>query len=933
MAARREHGAPSALTVLEVAEGLRWTDPALGASLAEHVRRLAGDDPTIRAAADRSLIRSLAESDRHEDVVDRGVPLLSEARARGDRDDGAEVLVELAGAATGLGDAPLARRLLDRLGPVADLPARVAAAASAARAEACAVDGDVAGTDAAGDDANPVLFRVPQSDAAVVRARVALAYGIARRRAGDVPGALAAFDHVVSADPSGDVDGGRRSLQAAAERTEVLIEAGRRDEARDRAVEVLPDGSPGAHVVGAVARIRLALSEAEAEGGARSATTVAEDLEAGGRLREAARAWELVAGLAEAEGDLGRALSALRRAHGLGSRARDTGDRALRALAAVADGADPLAGASPVADDTAAGIDGTGPTRRRERRHASAADDPATRRDQPGLNGDGPTADPDHGAGEEIPRSPDPTAVAAEVPSSESSDVPAAPQPTDRDVPGPGSSTRDELAELLASLTRSVDSSRAAVSAVGLEPERRDDGGPAGAEGNGEPVRRSRHSAFPPPTASSVGEAAASRPTFDAFSTAPPRRGGEPSEDQAVLPGAAPLPDDRFAPAEDGIGTSSPVERAAPVDAAPPSVSSLIDPLADPLPVTETGLPVADEQSPLTATPSDGGSTAAGRSGSLPSAVGDSAAPSGQDPVRTTTANASDGVGAPGFEHADAARAGTGWADPEVRASGGAVSVEPALPAPDDPVDRIDGTAVSRTSSPASAAASSWGAPADIPVDGIGATGLRDAVEQDRIERRPSDRAGAEQPERRPSPEQRAAASSTSGRERARGGTYDGAYDRGRAEGDRSSTAQGAGGRSGDEYEDELALTLATVLGEYHLPDVPTPPRRDRARPEPPAGNAPATDVAVPSARRHTSGSMPVPGEQRWAPRPESSPPRPERDADDARRVGQNGGRGRPPESGARLADLLAEAMDAFRHVSPEVQDGARGPGVGSRRA
>jgi hypothetical protein len=138
-----------------------------------------------------------------------------------------------------------------------------------------------------------------------------------------------------------------------------------------------------------------------------------------------------------------------------------------------------------------------------------------------------------------------------------------------------------------------------------------------------------------------------------------------------------------------------------------------------------------------------------------------------------------------------------------------------------------------------------------------------------------------------------------------------------------------------DEYDEELALTLATVLGEYHLPDVPMPPRRDgrRATTPEPTGAGAAGEVSVPSARRHTSGSMPVPGEPRRATRaePPVDPASPVAGAQG--RDGSSAGRGRPPESGARLADLLAEAMDAFRHVGPDAQDGARGPGVGSRRA
>jgi hypothetical protein len=135
-----------------------------------------------------------------------------------------------------------------------------------------------------------------------------------------------------------------------------------------------------------------------------------------------------------------------------------------------------------------------------------------------------------------------------------------------------------------------------------------------------------------------------------------------------------------------------------------------------------------------------------------------------------------------------------------------------------------------------------------------------------------------------------------------------------------------------EDLDDELPLTLAGLLAEYHLPDVP---------PAPPRNGTPRTDVAVPSARRHVSGSMPVPAaDTRFTPRPADAPdrPTPGRSRPDPADVTTQG----PPrrgENGARLADLLAEAMDAFRHTGPGEAttrgpgDGAaRGPGVGSRR-
>ena len=86
MAPPAQNGALSARTVLEVADGLRWSDPRLGASLAEHAVRLAGDDAAVRTAAERSVIRSLAEVDRFDEVVSRATPLVEEVAVNRDRD-------------------------------------------------------------------------------------------------------------------------------------------------------------------------------------------------------------------------------------------------------------------------------------------------------------------------------------------------------------------------------------------------------------------------------------------------------------------------------------------------------------------------------------------------------------------------------------------------------------------------------------------------------------------------------------------------------------------------------------------------------------------------------------------------------------------------------------------------------------------------------
>ncbi|WP_018333441.1 hypothetical protein [Actinomycetospora chiangmaiensis] len=943
MAVRREHGGPSALTVLDVAEGLRWTDPTLGASLAEHARRLAGDDPTVLAAADRAVVRSLAESDRYAEVVERGVPLLAEARARGDRDDGAAVLVELAGAATGLGDPRLARRLLDRLGATSDVSARVGATASATRAEACAADGDVPGTDAAGDEASPVLYRVPEPESGVLRARIALARGVARRRAGDAAGALTAVDAAAALASEAEGEGGRRSLTAAGEAVELLVAAGRLDEARARARVVVPDGPPGAHVVTAVGRIRLALAAVSGDG-ARVARAVAEDLEAGGRQVDAARAWELTATLAEAEGDLGSALSALRRGHALDAGARDAVNGALRTLAALAEGPDLLAtgGGGPVETERS--------TPRRRRREASSVSPPVMS-DEPVRTAPRSAGAVDDPAGQQAAavapaeaRVAEPTAdsipseapgEAPPAPVASPAVVPAAPAPGAEPESARPSSTRDELAELLASLTRSVDSSRAAFSGMGLEPapEASSDGQDAAGDRDRaeDPLRPSRHSAHPP---SSVVEASATRPTFDAFSTAP-SRGKAATDPDPVSASVSALPDDRFAPAGEVSEQDAALAPAGRSDGGSRSVSDLLDPLSDPL-----GPEVLDTRRPEASAPADA-ETTTGRSAEP--VAHDSSGRFGPDggptpPVSTTTFSdeaASDRpVRRPELDTGRAERRREPSLSPD-----GSDTVGSSLPSPHqaspgpyfttsaESADRV-GTAARETPSHDRNGTTpsdldrhrAVATPADVP-EGWGPgrpdTGAR--AEGERAEDRSNGTTA-----HRPAPWTRSTPEPSPSADR------DDVTDHG-GSGPGAPTT-----RATDEYDEELALTRASVLAEYHLPDVPMPPRRDRpAAPSgPPAGATSAAEVAVPSARRHTSGSMPVPADQRWAPRSDSPSGRPPgtTTAQETRGGSSTSGRSRPAESGARLADLLAEAMDAFRHVGPEAQDGARGPGVGSRR-
>ena len=100
------------------------------------------------------------------------------------------------------------------------------------------------------------------------------------------------------------------------------------------------------------------------------------------------------------------------------------------------------------------------------------------------------------------------------------------------------------------------------------------------------------------------------------------------------------------------------------------------------------------------------------------------------------------------------------------------------------------------------------------------------------------------------------------------------------------------------------------------MPDVPLPPRRDRGR---------ADDGAVPPARPGTAGPAPGTADRRGSSYPGGPTDRP------APAGGDGNGVAAPTrgENGARLADLLAEAMDAFRHGGPG--EGTRGADVGAR--
>lgn len=341
MAPRRENGVPSARTVLEVADALRWTDPGLGVSLAEHAARMPGGDPSLRAAAGRCVVASWAEVERFDEVVTRAGPLLEAARSRGDREGLAGLLVDLAGAAVGLGEDAVAARLVAPVAASDDLAARTLLRAALVRTQLAGSAGDVAGADRAAADAAPVLLRTAEPEAGLARRDLARARAAARRGAGDPGAALAILTEALSDDPGTDPDGGRRSLSATADVVEVLLDLGRDDEALDRG-RAVPDAPVGPLLASPAARLRLALAErvhlvvgahAEAAALARAAT---DELEGAELQAAAVRAWQVVAAAAERAGELAAALAAVRRAHELDSRARDRREPALRVLAVIA---------------------------------------------------------------------------------------------------------------------------------------------------------------------------------------------------------------------------------------------------------------------------------------------------------------------------------------------------------------------------------------------------------------------------------------------------------------------------------------------------------------------------------------------------------------------------------------------------------------------
>ena len=820
-----------------------------------------------------------------------------------------------------------------------------------------------------------------------MRQDLARARAAARRRGGDAGSALPILADAVSADPGVDADGGRRSLLASADQVDLLLDLGRRDDALERGRAALPNGPAKPLAVCSAARIRLALAErvhlvsgahAEAEALARSA---AAELEAAGHDAAAARAWEVVASAAESGGALGNALTAVRHGHELDSRARDRRDPALRVLTMIAaaglelpaapappmeQAAFPAASsASPrqapadppdssalsdveslLADARASftgGVDGTTSLPQRRGHRREDGDQADADRSGPGaesvpealarLLGGGAGPSPEPGSAWSDPRPADGTGDALDGTSHS----------------GPGGLPGNEDAGL--------------PSSSGLTPL-----------GSG---RRSRHSAERPDDLLADplvtrGADDDSPPRFDTLPDAPGRgldadgpvagssapawlvdpevawNGlGDVRPDQRTRGDAA---EDRFAPVDaersGPPGSPRPALMAHPVsDQRGERPRALgIDP-ADPLGTGFSWGALADEGTPSRSTngavprerderPRDVGPDPRDLLAPRPGRQGSSRPDAGR--------GTEDRVGADAGRGADERRgAGAGRGTDDrlgADAGGGADERRGAGDRGNAGRGADDRGGVGCRAGPDGLGGREPAA-GDGPVRGHPVSrGPEPTRESNGLRGRDSVRAQepgrGDEPSRRPEPPR--------GSEGVRGDVAGGVPGPGA---EPPSSSRGPGGRTvpagfdPEDLEDELPLTLAGLLAEYHLPDVPTPPYRERARP---------ADVDVPSARRHISGSMPVPAaDQRFAPRPGDAPDRPA----PAPTNGATHGPARRGENGARLADLLAEAMDAFRHTGSSDApgppgdagrppgdgargpgDAARGPGVGSRR-
>ena len=325
--------------ILEVAEGLRWSDPQLSVALAEHVARTATDDPPARAAAERCAVLALGQLDRPAEVVVRALPHLRAAERAGREDDAAALRCEVALAAVPCGDAAAAETLLGPLAAGRALPTVVRADALVAWVAARAERGDVPGVDAAARQIADLVDDAPDPGAAEVR-RVAAQRSRARARrvAGDPPGAA---EVLLAVAPAATVaDGGRQAALLAADLVAILGELGRAAEAR-RVGAPLLDLAPTAATAPALGRVRCALARAvhlpagDLDAAERLAREAHGDLARRGHPTGLAEAYEVLAAVAERRGDARGVLHQLRRAHEHATSAHEDATRARVALAAA----------------------------------------------------------------------------------------------------------------------------------------------------------------------------------------------------------------------------------------------------------------------------------------------------------------------------------------------------------------------------------------------------------------------------------------------------------------------------------------------------------------------------------------------------------------------------------------------------------------------
>lgn len=310
---------PSAAAVLAVAEGLRRRDPQLSAALAEHAARLS-DDGGRRGEAELSSVLARRELDRPDEVASRGVPALREAEREGRDRDAAVLRCTLADAALTWSDLAVARALLAPLASGEGLPEHVRLVLAVARADLAAATGDVPAADARAAESE--AFSATREERLLARSDLLRARARARRVDGDLGAARDLLERACREPVPDAVDGGRRQVLAVDELAEVLVALGEPEAAGEAAepalgrvddvVTALPLARLRCRTASGVRLPAGELDEAEA-----LARVAADGLAGRGHERAVAMAEEVLAGVAEARGDLAAALVACRRAHHL----------------------------------------------------------------------------------------------------------------------------------------------------------------------------------------------------------------------------------------------------------------------------------------------------------------------------------------------------------------------------------------------------------------------------------------------------------------------------------------------------------------------------------------------------------------------------------------------------------------------------------------